>query len=229
MGRSAAAVVDFSIVAVMALSFFGPAAWDQTAPTTGGAPAGPRLQAELLKTIDASRATVGDEVTARTVMPLEFDGAHSPTGATVIGHVTEAGPSRLVLVFDHIRVKKNPAVTLGLSLRAVMMPQSPPHSTGDQVSPRAQGLGAAPGKPATQSPLGGGGPMRSPEAVAQDSAVTVFDGPSTVQAQNGDVVGLPGVQLRVSDDPKAGASFQLPKNRKLQLEKGLQVMFVVSK
>ena len=71
--------------------------------------------------------------------------------------------------------------------------------------------------------------MRSPEAAAQDSAVTVFDGPSSVQAQNGDVVGLPGVQLRVSDDPKAGASFQVPKNRKLQLEKGLQVMFVVSK
>jgi hypothetical protein len=229
MGRLVDAGLDFSILALIALCFSGPAAWGQNAAATGEAPTGPRLQAELLKTIDASRAKVGDEVNARTVMPLEFNGAKFPTGATVIGHVTEADPSRLMLLFDHIVVKKNAPVGLGLSLRAVVMAHSPPHSTGDQVSPRAQGLGAAPGDPGTQNPLGGGGPMRSPEVAAQDSAVTVFQGPRSVETNNGGVVGLEGVQLGVNDDPKVGASFQVAKDHKLQLEKGLQMMFVVSK
>ena len=229
MGRLAAAVVDFSILALIALSFSSPAAWGQAAPAAGEAPAGPRLQAELLKTIDASRAKVGDEVTARTVMPLEFNGAKFATGATVIGHVTEAGPSRLVLLFDHVVVKKSAPVGLGLSLRAVVMPTLTGRSTGEQISPRAQGLGATPGDPGTQNPLGGGGPMRSPGVAAQDSAVTVFQGPRSVETSNGGAIGLPGVQLGVSDDPKVGASFQVAKDHKLQLEKGLQMMFVVSK
>jgi len=106
MGRLVDAGLDFSILALIALCFSGPAAWGQNAAATGEAPIGPRLQAELLKTIDASRAKVGDEVNARTVMPLEFNGAKFPTGATVIGHVTEADPSRLMLLFDHIVVKK---------------------------------------------------------------------------------------------------------------------------
>ena len=45
---------------------------------------------------------------------------------------------------------------------------------------------------------------------------------------SGGVMGLPGVDLKVSADPKAGAAFEVAQNNKLQLEKGLQVMFVVS-
>jgi hypothetical protein len=49
-----------------------------------------------------------------------------------------------------------------------------------------------------------------------------------VMVVNGGVMGLPGVDLKVSADPKAGAAFEVAKNKKLQLEKGLQLMFVVS-
>jgi hypothetical protein len=225
----AAAVVAVFILAVSALALSAPHAWGQTVPAGSGAPAGPRLQAELLKTLDASHAKVGDEVTARTVTPLEFDGAKFPTGSTVIGHVKQVDPSRLVLVFDHIVVKKNAPAPVGLSLRAVVMPQSQ-QSIGEQMSPRAEagGPGSA-ANPAVQTGQGRGDLLRSPEAAAQDSAVTVFQGPSSVETGNGGVVGLPGVQLGVSDDPKVGASFQAAKDQKLRLEKGLQVMFVVSK
>jgi hypothetical protein len=43
------------------------------------------------------------------------------------------------------------------------------------------------------------------------------------------VIGLPGVQLTVSPDPKAGAAFLVDKDHKLKLDKGLQAIFVVSK
>ena len=117
--------------------------WGQTPPATTATPAGPKLQAELLKMIDASHARVGDEVTARTVTPLEFNGSKFPAGAVVKGHVAEAAPNRLLLLFDSIVVKKNAPVALGLSLRAAMMPKSAGQSA--QISPRAEGAGGSNG------------------------------------------------------------------------------------
>jgi hypothetical protein len=79
--------------------------------------------------------------------------------------------------------------------------------------------------------------LRSPTAAAEDSSNTVFRGPdasapktapAAVNATAGDVIGLDGVQLKVSDGPKAGATFRATKDQKLQLEKGLQIMFAVS-
>lgn len=114
--------------------------WGQTSPTPAAAPTGPKLQAELLKTLDASHTRVGDEVTARTITPLEFNGSKVPAGAVVKGHVAEAAPDRLLLVFDSIVVKKSASVALGLSLRAAMMPNSAAQSA--QISPHAEGGGA---------------------------------------------------------------------------------------
>ena len=202
-----------------------------TPPPTASAnePSGPRLQAELLKTIDASTAKVGDEVTLKTIQPLEFDGAKYPVGAIVSGHVTQVDASHLSLLFDHISVKKNSPVSLGLSLRAVMMPQAPPRSTGDQISPRAAGAGNTGVDPGIQNPRGRGDMLRSPQAAVEDSGVSVFKGPRSVETGNGGVIGLPGVQLTVSPDPKAGSTFQVDKDHKLKLDKGLQAIFVVSK
>jgi hypothetical protein len=230
MNRLISAVLAVFLVVGVSMGLSGTAADGQTAPATGATPTGPKLQAEILKTIDASQANVGDEVTAKTVTPLEFGGAKFPSGATVIGHVTRAEPSRLVLVFDHIVVKKNAPVPVGLSLRAIMMPQPPPQSNGEQISPReSAGGGGSAANPGIQDPRGRGDLLRSPEAAAQDSAVTVFPNSGPVETGNGGVVGLPGVQLGVSSDPHAGASFQVAKDHKLRLEKGLQMMFVVSK
>jgi hypothetical protein len=195
------------------------------APSTG-----PKLQAELLKSLDASHAKVGDEVTARTITQLEFTGSKFPAGAVVRGHVAEAAPNRLLLVFDSIVVKKNAPVALGLSLRAAMMPKAAAQSA--QISPRAEGAGGSNGvDQALQTPRGRGDMLRSPSAAAKDSTNTVFQGPKQsepVMVVNGGVMGLPGIDLKVSPDPKAGAAFEVDKTHTLQLEKGLQVMFVVS-
>jgi hypothetical protein len=204
--------------------------WGQTSPSSPATSTGPKLQAELLKTLDASRARVGDEVTARTITPLEFNGSKFPVGAVVKGHVAEAAPDRLLLVFDSIVVKKSAPVALGLSLRAAMMPRSAAQSA--QISPHAEGGGARGGvDQALQNPGGRGDMLRSPSTAVADSADTVFKGPQRsepVMVSNGGVVGLAGVDLKVSTNPKAGAAFEIAKNNKLQLEKGLQLMFVVS-
>ena len=174
------------------------------------------LQAELLKPIDASHVKAGDEVSARTVSPLDFGGMKFPVGATVVGHVTRAEPNLVILVFDQIAVKHS-ATALSLSLRAVMMPQGASQAMGERMSPSAEALGS-------------GGLLRSPQAAAQDSAVSIFDSSQhPVMAGNGGVIGLSGVKLLISSDPKIGSALQTDPDRKLKLEKGLQLMFVVSK
>jgi hypothetical protein len=175
------------------------------------------LQAELLKPIEATHAKAGDGVTARTVTPLELGGMRFPVGATLAGRVTKAEANLLVVVFDQIAVRKDPAVSLGLSLRAVMMPTGSPKSTAQQMSPSAEAAHS-------------GGLLRSPERAAQDSSVSIFDSSQhPVTAENGAVVGVSGVKLMVSSDPKVGSAFQSDPAHKLKLEKGLQLMFVVSK
>ena len=72
-----------------------PAPMPAPAAASANEPSGPRLQAELLKTIDASTAKVGDEVTLKTIQPLEFDGAKYPAGATLSGHVTQVDAGHL--------------------------------------------------------------------------------------------------------------------------------------
>lgn len=229
--RVADVAAIFFILAIVTLALSSvTCVWGQTPPAAAAARTGPRLQAELLKRIDASHARVGDEVTARTVMPLEFNGSKFPAGAVVRGHVAEAAPNRLILLFDCIVVKKSLPVVLGLSLRAAMMPRSAGQSA--QISPRAEaGEGNNGVDQELQTPRGRGDMLRSPSAAAEDSTNTVFQGPkqsAPVMIVSGGVVGLPGVDLKVSSDPKAGAAFEVDKTHKLQLEKGMQVMFVVS-
>ena len=203
----------------------------QTSGSTAPPATLPRLQAELLKTIDAGHAKAGEEVTARTVTELDFAGKKFAPGAVVKGHITDAAADHVSMVFDSITVKKNAAVQLGLSLRAVMMP----HAQSTPISPRADGGGGNTGTDvAIQEPRGRGDMLRSPTAAAEDSSDTVFHGPQAgatqfhqVNATAGDVIGLEDVQLKVSDDPKVGATFLATKHQKLQLERGLQMMFAV--
>ena len=107
-----ACAVAFCAVLALGQAAPAPTPAPSTTAASANAPSGPRLQAELLKTIDASTAKAGDEVTLKTMQPLEFDGAKYPAGAIVSGHVTQVDASHLAVIFDHITVKKNSAVPL---------------------------------------------------------------------------------------------------------------------
>jgi hypothetical protein len=232
------AIVFLSILAVVLLCVDF-SARGQTLPPAGET-ASPHLQTELLKTLDAAHVRPGDEITVRTVMPLEFGGIKFPAGTVVKGHVAAAEPNRLLLVFDGIEPKKNTPVPLGLSLRAVMMPHAGSaklQDTTSEVSPSAQGGGGNRGlDQGPQNPSGHGDMLRSAVAAGEDSSDTVVKGPGApkhgpgpVETRNGGVIGLEGVHLQVSDDPKAGAVFESDRGNKLRLEKGLQLLFVVTR
>jgi hypothetical protein len=204
----------------------------QTPPANAGA--SPTLQAELLKNIDVSHSRVGDEVTARTVIPLEAAGTNYPAGTTVQGRITDVGPNRLALVFDHLLPKKAAPIPVALSLRAVMMPHGTAAgqaATGsDQMSPQSQSLGGGRASPGVDTAIDGN-LMRSPQAAARDSSDTTFKGPrpdSVVKTANGGVIGVPGLHLQVSSDPKVGSTFEFEKGSRVRLDKGLQMMFVIS-
>jgi len=233
-------VATVLLLSVPALLVLDSRASGQTSPQPSATTGSSHLQAELLKTLDAAHVRPGDEITARTVMPLEFEAAKFPAGAVLKGHVQEAQPNRLLLVFDRVEVKKNNAVPLGLSLRAVMMPHAGSASGSNPssgVSPSADAGGGNRGvDQAAQNPNGRGDMLRSPVAAAADSSDTVYKGPGTrnpgsgaVQTTTGEVIGLEGVHLKASSDPKAGAVFESDPGHKLRLEKGLQLLFVVTR
>jgi len=212
----------------------------QALPQPGETSSGLHLQAELVKTVDAAHVRPGDEITLRTVMPLEFEGTKFPAGIAVKGHIAKAEPNRLLLVFDRVEAKQNTPVPLGLCLRAVMMPHAgsaTPPDTSSEVSPSAQAGGGNRGvDQGAQNQNGRGDMLHSPSAAAQDSSDTVYKGPGApkhgpgpVETRNGGVIGLEGVHLQVSDDPKAGAVFESDRGNKLRLEKGLQLLFVVTR
>jgi hypothetical protein len=98
-----------------------------------------------------------------------------------------------------------------------MMPHRASQAMGERISPTAEAAGS-------------GGLLRSPQTAAQDSAVSIFDSSQPpVTAGNGGVIGLSGVRLLISSDPKIGSALETDPDHKLKLEKGLQLMFVVSK
>lgn len=233
----AATVLMIAIEALLVLSLGARA---QTSSQATATTSGPHLQAELLKTLAAAHVRPGDEIMARTVMPLEFEGTKFPAGTVLKGHVSEAQPNRLLLVFDRVEAKNSPAVPLGLSLRAVMMPHAGsanPPNPSSEVSPSADAGGGNRGvDQAVQTPNGRGDMLRSPVAAAEDSSDTIFKGsgtgshgPRLVPTSNGDVIGLAGVHLKTSSDPKAGAVLESDPGHTLRLEKGLQLLFVVTR
>src|SRR5689334_2808539 len=80
----------------LSLSLLFPiAAWSQDVPDSSKSP---RLQAELLKTLEGAHLRPGDEVLARSVTPLEIGGVKFAPGAIVKGRVVEAEPARIVLI-----------------------------------------------------------------------------------------------------------------------------------
>lgn len=90
----------------------------------------PFLQAELLKTIKAKKAKVGDPVKARAANAVILPGGVTISEGTVLlGEVRAADSKSLAISFDRVELNGK-KTTLKLSIRAAMMPGGP-HSTKD--------------------------------------------------------------------------------------------------
>jgi len=183
------------------------------------------LQAELVKTIKAKSAKVGDPVKARAVNALLLPGGVTiPEGTILLGEVRAADPNSLSISFEQAELngKKTP---LSLSIRAAMMPGGPQQSSGD--------AGNTPLDVATPNahPIKGGTAQLSDKTQNASRNATTGDGGASqlgrpVAAQTGSVIGMPGVTLQVDDSPQHASKFE-SSGKELQLKQGLQLMLAV--
>ena len=181
------------------------------------------IQAELLKTIKAKNAKVGEVVKARAVQSVVLaGGATIPQDAILLGEVRAVGPNSLSISFEQaeIKGKKTP---LQLSIRAAMLPGGPQRSSGDSGNaPLESGVPAA--HPINGGPVPLADKTQNAEKATTSSGEVIQPGQS-VAAQTGSVIGMPGVTLQV-DDSQHTSTFA-SSGKDLQLKQGLQLMLAV--
>src|SRR5579871_4424791 len=81
------------------------------------------VQVELVKTVKAKKAKVGDTVKARVMQNMSLaDGTTLLNDAIVQGQVRSADETSLAISFDQVEVKGKPA-PMKFSIRGAMMPE----------------------------------------------------------------------------------------------------------
>jgi hypothetical protein len=177
------------------------------------------VQAELLKTIKAKKAKVGDVVKARPVQAVTLaNGLIIPEDATLVGEVRGADEKSLSISFDQVQIKGK-TTPVKLSIRSAMQPgeaQSAPRP-GDATS----SLDAA--SPGNRPIHGGAAPTGKVTETEPPGSTTPG---SPVAAHTGSVIGMPGVTLDVDEGPQRASKF-VSAEKELQLKSGLQLMLAV--
>jgi hypothetical protein len=177
------------------------------------------IQAELLKTIKAKKAKVGDVVKARAVQSVTLpSGLTIPQDATLLGEVRAVEDNSLAISFDQVEIKGK-TTPVKLSIRSAMMPGQVPAATrpGDATS----SLDAAtPG----DRPMRGGVPRAG--KVTETAPQSATNSASAVAAHTGSVIGMSGVTLDVDEGPQRASKF-VSADKELQLKSGLQMMLAV--
>jgi len=174
------------------------------------------IQVELLKTIKAKKAKVGDVVKARAVQAVMLPGGVTiPEGSTILGEVRAADEKSLAISFDHAEIGGK-ATPVKLSIRSAMMPgeaaASAPHVGGENTSVDD----ANPGN----RPMRGGAPK--PKTVTEEAPQNSRPG-TAVAGHTGLLIGMPGVTLEVDESPQRASKF-VSADKELQLKSGLQLM-----
>jgi hypothetical protein len=169
------------------------------------------IRAQLAKSVDAKKAKVGDEVTAKTLDDFlsDKDEVLAPRGSRVVAHVAEVSPrkgesqSTLGIAFDKMVLKNGTEVPLKASIQAIGWPESnaravnqPMEAPGNSgsMSPMPSnnrgGYGAPPPNPGGSMPGNAGNAGTSGTAYPDAASI---NGELTPKAQG--VVGMPGVSL----------------------------------
>jgi hypothetical protein len=205
---------------------------------TPARPVGRDLQVELVSAVKARKAKVGDVVTAVTDVPLTLPkGLVVPAGSRVVGHVRrldadsgDAHTSFIALSFDEIEIKKGQTVPLNCFVRAALLPAI--KGTTAQASQQGQNL------PPMQAPTRDGG--MSSGGMMPNSGTNMGnpnpgdlvsptgqpqEGAKPVAAHTGEVVGMRGVELQVTNPDHLSVFRSARKN--LELDEGLELMLVV--
>jgi len=177
------------------------------------------IQAELLKTIKAKKAKVGDVVKARPVRAVTLpNGFTIPDDATLLGEVRAVDEKSLAISFDQVEIKGK-TTPVKLSIRSAMMPnqEKAARRPGDATT----SLDAAtPG----DRPMRGGVPRAG--KVTESEPPDAAQPGAPVAAHTGSVIGMPGVTLDVDEGPQRASKFASA-DKELQLKSGLQLMLAI--
>jgi hypothetical protein len=182
------------------------------------------IQAELLKTIKASKARAGDPVKARVANSAILPGRITISeGTMLLGEVRAAEANSVAISFDEAEIegKKTP---VKLSIRAAMMP-------GGQAMHTSDG-GSAPPEVTTRRgrdlPSGDFDRVHRGASNPKESPVATKDTQTgrNVAAQTGSVIGMPSVTLEIDESPQHASKF-VSSGNDLQLKGGLQLMLGV--
>ncbi len=177
------------------------------------------IQVELLKTIKAKKAKVGDVVKARSKQAVILrDGVTIPAETTLVGKVHAADEKSLAISFDQAEIQGKPT-PVRLSIVSAMLPgeTSGPTRVGGESSSVDD---ATPGN----RPMHGGVPR--PKTVTETAPENSSASGIGVAAHTGSIIGMPGVTLEVDDGPQHASKF-VSADKELQLKSGLQLMLAV--
>jgi hypothetical protein len=178
------------------------------------------IQVELLKTIKAKKAKIGDVVKARARQAVSLPGGVTiPEESTVLGEVRAVDENSLAISFDQAEVNGK-TIPVKLSIVSAMLPgvaAAQPNTGGENTSVDD----ANPGN----RPMRGGVPHARTvtEQTAPDGSAPSG---SPVAGHTGLVIGMPGVTLAVDDGPQHASKF-VSAGKELQLKSGLQLMLAV--
>jgi hypothetical protein len=214
----------------------------QPAGSTRIAP-GSVIPVQLTKTIDAKKAKVGDQVTAKVTMDLKTNSGEVivPKDTQVTGHVTEAQArskdqkeSQIGIAFDHASLKTGD-VSLPMSIQAVIAPpSSDANNSGGGESPSPAGTGTTASSPMGNGRTGNSG--TAGQAPPSGSAPNAAQ-PTNTEAQGGarpqitgntqGVIGISNLKLEAGQNATQGSVLSSEKNN-VKVESGTMLLLKVN-
>jgi hypothetical protein len=212
--------------------------------------AGSTVQAELVKSVDARKNKVGDEVIAKTTHDVKSDGQIViPRGSKLVGHVTEVKAnskeqvtSELGIAFDHAILKNGAEMPIVLSIQAIGRSRSSASAMEDDTM--STGNAGGTGSSGARHSSGGSvlGNVRSTAGGVVDTAGSAAGAAvnssagaagggvsSSLSASSRGVIGLPGLRLSTETSNSANASVIRSQGSNVHLDSGTEMILRVNR
>jgi hypothetical protein len=192
---------------------------------------GTQIRAQLDKPIDAKKAKVGDEVTAKTTDDLNSTPPGLATkGCKIIGHVAEVTPRQgdtpavLGIAFDKMILKNGSEMALAANIQAIGFADEFNPATGSEmVGQMGSGPGIRTGPPPGGTVgAGGGNPANYAGERLPGGGTSNADAKLPFNAKG--AVGMTGVTLT----PGTAQDTVLTGKRNVKLENGMQMILRVT-
>lgn len=210
---------------------------------------GTNVQAELTKSLDAKKAKVGDEVTARITQDVKSNGQVAvKKGSKLVGHVTDVktrsqgeSESRLGIAFDRAILKDGQQMAFTAFVQALAPPVSAAAGADDSgligggaQAPTPNGGGGMSGGGMSTGPVGAVGSTvgrtvgNTAGTVTGAASGTVNGGGGVLNGNSHGVIGLQGLTLTTAASGRAQGSVISSNSRNVKLDSGTQMVLQVN-